>query len=74
MDVDGRQFDQRRAWLDELMGLRHLWPWQVAQVLALAEELGVEVVIYDRPVDWNWETGRWTRRDGDGEEQGGGTA
>ena len=52
MDVG---FDQRRAWLDELLALRHLWPWQVAIVQALAEELGQPVVIYDKPLhggDW----------------------
>ena len=36
-------FDQRRAWLDELMARPHLWPAQVEIVRRLAEELGVEV-------------------------------
>ena len=37
------QFDQRRAWLDELLAKRHLWPSQVAIVKMLAEELDIEV-------------------------------
>jgi hypothetical protein len=48
-------FDQRQAWLDELLSQPHLWPDQVVQVQALAEELGVEVVIVDKPLvggDW----------------------
>ena len=52
------EFDARRAWLDELLSLRHLWPWQVLQVLALAEELGVAVVIADKPLNG----GEWRRR------------
>lgn len=36
-------FDPRRVWLEELLALPHLWPGQVAQVRALAAELGVEV-------------------------------
>ena len=55
-------FDQRRAWLDELLSLPHLWPWQVVQVQALAEELGVEVVIYDRAADWNYQINEWRQR------------
>jgi hypothetical protein len=53
-------FDQRRAWLDELLRLPHLWPWQVVQVQALAEELGVQVVIWDKALSWNG--GEWKRR------------
>ena len=56
------EFDQRRAWLDELLSLPHLWPWQVLQVQALAEELGVPVRIFDRTMDWNWAINRWTAR------------
>ena len=37
------QFDQRRAWLDELLAKRHLWPHQVAVVRLLAQEMGIEV-------------------------------
>lgn len=40
------QFDQRRAWLDELLAKRHLWPAQEQIVLTLAAELGVEVKLY----------------------------
>lgn len=40
------QLDQRRAWLDELLALRHLWPAQVAVAKMLAEELGVEIKIW----------------------------
>lgn len=40
------QFDQRRAWLDELLAKRHLWPSQVAVLRVLAEELGVEVKVF----------------------------
>lgn len=40
------QFDQRRAWLDELLAKRHLWPSQVAVLRVLAQELGVEVKIF----------------------------
>ncbi len=54
------QFDQRRVWLDELLALRHLWPHQVAQAQALAEELGVELVIVDKPLSWNG--GEWKAR------------
>lgn len=43
---DGRDFDQRRAWLDELMSRPHLWPGQVETVKLLAQELGVEVRFY----------------------------
>jgi len=49
------EFDARRAWLDELLSLRHLWPHQVAVVRMLAEELGVMVAIYGKPLnggDW----------------------
>lgn len=56
------EFDQRRAWLDELLRLPHLWPWQVVQVQALAAELNVPVRIYDRALDWNWETSTWQER------------
>lgn len=48
-------FDQRRVWLDELLAQRHLWPHQVAVVRVLAEEMGVTVAIYDKPLnggDW----------------------
>lgn len=47
------EFDQRRAYLNELFAMPHLWPWQVATVQALAEELGVPVVIVDKPLSWN---------------------
>ena len=40
------QFDQRRAWLDELLAKAHLWPAQVAVVKMLAQEMGVEVRFY----------------------------
>lgn len=43
MDVE---FNQRRAWLDELLSLQHLWPAQVAVVKMLAQEMGVEVRFY----------------------------
>ena len=56
------EFDQRRAWLDELLRLPHLWPWQVVQVMALAEELGVQVVIVDRVLDWDWDSSPWRPR------------
>ena len=56
------EFDQRRAWLDELLSRKHLWPEQVALVQALAEEMGVQVVIVDRALDWNWETSTWQER------------
>lgn len=56
------EFDQRRAWLDELLARRHLWPEQVAMVRSLAEELGVQVVIYDRLMDWNWSISQWMAR------------
>lgn len=46
MATDER-FDQRRAWLDELLAKRHLWPNQVAIVRILAEELGVEIRIFE---------------------------
>lgn len=39
-------FEPRRVWLEELLALPHLWPEQVAQVRALAAELGVEVVLW----------------------------
>lgn len=39
-------FDQRRAWLDELLALPHLWPGQVETVRALAAELGVQVHVW----------------------------
>lgn len=32
--------------MEELLALPHLWPEQVAQVRALAAELGVEVVLW----------------------------
>jgi hypothetical protein len=53
-------FDQRRAWLDELLAKPHLWPSQVAVLKLLAAELGVEVHIYDLELSWNG--GRWRRR------------
>ena len=56
------EFDQRRAYLEELLSRPHLWPAQVAQVVALAEELGIEVVIYDRTIDWNYAINDWQRR------------
>lgn len=56
------EFDQRRAYLDELLSLPHLWPAQVAQVQGLAAELGIEVVIYDKQADWNYEINDWRRR------------
>lgn len=43
----GQQFDQRRAWLDQLMSLPHLWPGQVEAVRVLAAELGINVRIYN---------------------------
>ena len=52
------QFNQRRAYLDELLSKRHLWPEQVAVVRMLAEELAVEVVIADKPLNG----GEWRRR------------
>jgi len=58
------QLDQRRVWLDELLALRHLWPSQVAVVRLLAEELGVKVAIYDKPLNG----GDWRQRE---EVQGG---
>jgi len=60
--VTESEFDARRAWLDELLSLAHLWPWQVAQVMALAEELGVAVVIADKQVDWNYQINDWRVR------------
>ena len=56
------EFDQRRAWLDELLRLPHLWPEQVAMVRSLAEELGVAVEIFDRALDWNLAVNGWTAR------------
>jgi len=52
------EFDQRRAWLDELLAKRHLWPHQVAVVKMLAEELGVEVRFFEMALNapqrqWN---------------------
>lgn len=58
----GSEFDARRAWFEELLALPHLWPWQVAQVQALAEELGVTVTIWDRRVDWNYQINAWRPR------------
>lgn len=55
--------DQRRAWLDELLRLPHLWPSQVAVVKMLAEELGVKVVIMDKPL--SWDGGEWKQRGDD---------
>lgn len=52
--------DFRRVWLDELLALPHLWPHQVAQMQALAEELGVEVLIVDKSLSWNG--GDWKPR------------
>lgn len=52
--------DQRRAWLDELLAKRHLWPGQVALVQTLADELGVPVVIMDKPL--SWDGGEWKQR------------
>ena len=46
--------DFRRVWLDELLALPHLWP----HVQALAQELGVEIVIVDKPLVG----GEWKRR------------
>jgi len=60
--VTESEFNARRAWLDELLSLQHLWPWQVAQVLALAEELGVRVQIYDKMADWNYQINEWRQR------------
>jgi len=40
------EVDQRRAWLDELLAKRHLWPSQVTVVRMLAAELGVEIEIW----------------------------
>lgn len=60
--IEPVEFDQRRAWLDELLAKRHLWPSQVAMVRVLAEELGVEVVIVDRTLDWDWEISPWRPR------------
>lgn len=51
------QLDQRRAWLDELLAKRHLWPGQVATVKMLAEELGVEVRIFE--LDMNAPADGW---------------
>ena len=62
MDVG---FDQRRAWFDELLRLPHLWPWQVVQVMALAEELGVTVAIMDKKADWNYAINDWRLREVD---------
>jgi selenocysteine lyase/cysteine desulfurase len=56
------QFDQRRAWLDELLAKRHLWPSQVAVLRMLAQELGVEVTIWDKKADWNYQINEWRRR------------
>lgn len=56
------EFDQRRAHLDELLSRPHLWPGQVALVRSLAEELGVQVVIVDRVLDWDWKTSSWRPR------------
>lgn len=50
--------DFRRVWLDELLRLPHLWPHQVAQVQALAEELNVKLVIVDKPLGG----GEWKAR------------
>lgn len=47
--------DPRRAWLDDMLARPHLWPHLELQVQALAQELGVEVVIVDKPLnggDW----------------------
>jgi len=60
--VTESEFNARRAWLDELLSLAHLWPWQVVQVLALAEELGVRVRIYDKMADWNYQINEWRQR------------
>ena len=52
--------------LDELAqavdGDTLVWPWQVVQVMALAEELGVQVVIVDRVLDWDWDSSPWRPR------------
>ena len=40
--------------LHELVDRPHLWPADVAEVVALAQELGVEVVIRREPLD-SWE-------------------
>jgi hypothetical protein len=61
--VTPAEFDQRRAFLEDLLSRRHLWPWQVTQVAALAEELGIEVVIYDKPLVG----GEWKVRNDDEE-------
>lgn len=60
------EFDQRRAYLDELLSRPHLWPGQVAQAQGLAEELGVRIVIVDKAADWNYQVNPWTVRSNDG--------
>lgn len=54
------QFDQRRAWLDELLAKPHLYPEQIALVRSLAEELDISVVIIDKRLSWNG--GQWQVR------------
>lgn len=39
-------FDQRRAWLDDLLSKPHLWPAQVQIVKLLAAELAIPVTFY----------------------------
>lgn len=39
-------FDQRRAWLDDLLSRPHLWPSQVETVKLLAAELSVELRLF----------------------------
>ena len=53
------EFDQRRAYLDELLSLPHLWPEQVAMVRSLADEKGVRVVICDKELGY----GDWRQRE-----------
>lgn len=59
-DTDTTAFDQRRAWLDELLAKPHLWPSQVAIARILAEELGVKLIIWDR--DLNAPEKGWQQR------------
>lgn len=47
------RFDQRRAWLDELLARRDLSPAQEETVRELAAELGVPVVFYRIDL-WNY--------------------
>jgi len=50
-----QSFDPRRAWLEDLLTLPHLWPEQVATVRRLADTLGIKIVIYERSLTSdNW--------------------